>query len=218
MLKAEVFLKDQFSPKQWAVLPTMFRTAYAAAEELIRDNPILQVESARDNRGRIVTWAVDLAIERAIQTGALDCECRWRSFAAPTGRYLELQFSHSRASISQVAVSSVQPRNVVFRENARMNNGQIFLDLPEFNIEEELDGLPHFLIVHGHQTLNFIHLGVPSATSRRSYSYQTPNLMNLPHEVEKDDRPPAENTDYDIEAMNLLKEQIEKWRRENDLE
>jgi hypothetical protein len=36
------------------------RTAYAAAGQLAEAELILQVESARDNHGRLVTWATDL--------------------------------------------------------------------------------------------------------------------------------------------------------------
>ena len=39
--------------------------------------------------------------------------------------------------------------------------------------------------------------------------------MNLPHEVSSDD-PPPEDTDYDLEELALLKEDIDQWRRDND--
>ena len=31
---------------------------------LVKQEPILQVESAVDNRGRLISWGVDLAFER----------------------------------------------------------------------------------------------------------------------------------------------------------
>ena len=122
MAKPDDFLKDQFPQRHWPVIPTVLKTAYAAADAVFKDNPILQVASALDNKGRIISFAVDHGLERAVESGAIDCDYRWRPFAKPTGRYLELRFSHSTASVSQVSEAKKQPRNVVFRENARLNN------------------------------------------------------------------------------------------------
>lgn len=224
MLRADVFVRDQIKPDLWPKFSTLLRTAYAAANELVMDNPILQVRSAEDNKGRIISWAVDFAAERAVETGAIPCEYQWCSFGEPTGRYLEMRFAHSRLTISQVADPRRQPRNVVFRENARMGNGQWSLwDLPGCDViekeddEDEVTGLPHILLVHGHQTLQFAHLGVPSPTSKHSYLWRSPNLMNLPHEVYHDG-PAPEDTDYDLNEMKLLKERIEKWQRDHGAE
>lgn len=217
MLKADVFVRDQIKPVLWPKFSTLLRTAYAAADELVKDNPILQVKSAEDNKGRIISWAVDFAAERAVETGAIPCECRWRSFEEPTGRYLEMRFAHSRLTISQVADPKRQPRNVGFRENARLSNGQVSFAFDDEVIDkdEEVTGLPHILFLHGHQTLQFAHLAVPSPTSRRSFVWRSPNLMRLPHEIPKEG-PAPEDTDYDLSEMKLLKERIEKWRRDNN--
>jgi len=195
------------------VVPALLKTAYAAVADMVKDNPILQIQSAQDNRGRFISYAVDFGLQRAIEAGALDCDCRWRSFAKPTGRYLELRFSHSTASVSQVAVAAKQPRNVVFRDNARLNNQRMF-DFEEFRDELWVTGVPHFLLVHGHQSLDFAHFGVPSSTSKTRYSWLSPNLMNLPHEVVSN-QPKAEDTDFNLDDLNLLKEDIDKWRRDN---
>lgn len=219
MLKADVFVRDQIKPELWPKFSTLLRTAYAAADDLVRDNPILQVKSAEDNKGRIITWAVDFAMERAVEIGTFPCEYRWCPFDEPTGRYLELRFAHSRMTISQVANPKRQPRNAGFRENARLGNGQWTLDFPGEVIEkdEEVAGLPHILFLHGHQRLQFAHLAVPSPDSQRSFLWRSQNLINLPHEVPKED-PPPEDTDYDLNEMKLLKERIEKWRKDNGQE
>ena len=83
-------------------------------------------------------------------------------------------------------------------------------------VAEELtvSGLPHLLIVHGHQKLNFAHIAVPSSESKSEYVWRSLNLMNLPHEVVSD-APPPEDTDYDLDELELLKEDIDKWRRDN---
>lgn len=205
------FIKDQFPPGRWPTFPTVLRTAYSAVDELVKSDPILQVESAADNKGRLISWAVDFGLKRAIDNGSIPCEYRWREFARPTGRYLELRFSHSTASVSQVENPKRQPRNVVFRENARLRTPDLFSSIED---PEPLAGTPHFLLIHGHQQLNFAHFGVPSAASQTKWTWLSRNLMNLPHEMPVEG-PEAEDTDIDLDALNLLKEDIERWRREN---
>lgn len=213
MCGPEDFIRDQFPAKDWPTIPTVLVTAYRAAEEMVRDNPALQVESAKNNKGRFISYAVDFGIVRAIENASLNCDFEWVYFARPTGRYLELRFSHSTASVSQVEDPRKQPRNVVFRENARLNNQKVF-DFAEIRDEKRIVGLPHFLIVHGHQALTFAHLGVPSAQSKAEYSWRSQNLMRLPHEI-ADNRPPMENTDVNLDELDLVKEDIERWRRDN---
>ncbi len=210
----ELFLLDQFPREYWPLVPTTLTAAYEAARQLAAAEPILQTESAKDNHGRLISWAVDFAFERLIKSGRLPFDYRWQSFAKPTGRYLEIRLSHSVASISQVPDALKQPRSVEFRKNGRLNNEPCF-DLPEFESEQQITGLPHLLIAHGYQDLEFAHVGVPHPTHSRGFRYLTPNLMNLPHEL-ADDLPPAENTDTNFEALNLLKQDLEQWRRDND--
>lgn len=206
------FFRDQLPFRCWPTIPTILRTAYAAAQELTGSNPILQVESAEDNKGRLVSWAVDFGLKRAIVNGSLPCDYRWRPFAEPTGRYLELQFSHSTASVSQVKNPNRQPRNVVFRENARLRAPSLF---SEFEESEPLSGAPHFILVHGHQDLNFAHFGSPSSTSKTKWTWLSQNLMKLPHELPAEG-PDTEDTDVNFDELNLLKEDIERWMKDND--
>jgi hypothetical protein len=205
------FLADQFPKKYWSLIPSTLRTAYAAAAELAKSDPILQVESAQDNHGRLISWATDLGFKRLIETGQLPFDCGWKSFAKPTGRFLEIRLSHSVITISQVAEAAKQPRSVRFRENGRMNN-EPFFDLPEFVDEQQSKGFPHFLIIHGHKNLEFAHLAVPHPIHHRDYRFRSSNLMNLPHAVPSVG-PAIEDTDTDFEAINLLKEEIERWRK-----
>jgi hypothetical protein len=114
--------------------------------------------------------------------------------------------------VSQVEDPDRQPRKVVFRENARLRAQNMFEDFEE---EEPLSGVPHFILVHGYQTLSFAHFGLPSATSSRKWEWSTENLMNMPHEIQAEG-PPPEDTDTDFDEVNLIKEEIERWRRDND--
>lgn len=216
-MNSEVFLKDQFNSNQWSVVTSLLKTAYLAVDELMASEPILGVESALANKGRLVSWAVDLALVRAIENGTIYADYRWASYAKPTGKYLELRFSHSTASVSQVRDSRFQPRNVVFRENSRLNNGQLELDYngTDSSMKSSVEGVPHFFLVHGYQSLNFAHFGFPSPTSKTQYSWLSDNLMLLPHEV-LNDNAPTENTDYDLDELGLLKQDIERWRIDNN--
>lgn len=105
----------------------------------------------------------------------------------------------------------------MFRENARLSNGQGTFHFPDMVIEDEepVVGLPHILLIHGHQDLSFAHWAVPSPESKRQFLWRSPNLMGLAHEVPSEG-PAAEDTDYDLKEMDLLKERIEKWQRDND--
>ena len=215
MINPEAFVKDQFPASHWPTIPTILRSAYTAADNLIKEQPILGVASAQDNKSRLISWAVDFGMERAIKNGSIDCDYCWRDFDKPTGRYLEMRFKHSTASISNVKSPDRQPRPVSFRENARLRTQSVF-DFAEFEKESEIRGLPHFLLIHGHQSLQFAHLGVPSTFSQAEFVWRSPNLMNLLHEVTDGDRSPPENTDYDLDNLNLLKEDIERWMKDND--
>lgn len=208
------FVRDQVPLRYQSLLATTLRTAYAAADALAQEQPILQVCSAVDNRGRLRQWAVDLALERSIKTGQWPVDYRWAPFAQPTGRYIEVRLSHSTLSVSQVADAAKQPRNVVFRRNSRLTN-EPFLDLPEFDDERQVRGMPGLLLVHGHQELNFAHVAVPHALHHRDYIYRTPNLMEMAHAIPSapPDAPPPEDTDF--EAQMTLKAEIEKWQREH---
>ena len=211
-VSAEDFLKDQIPLAARALIPPTLKTAYEAVKLLVQNEPILKVASAEDNRGRLISWAVDFAFEQLLKTQRWPYEYRWRSFAKPTGRYLEIRPSHSIITVSQLADPTKQPRNVVFREHSRITNAPFF-DLKEFDDTRAVQGIPHFLLIHGHQTLEFAHLAVPHAIHHRDWIYRTPNLMTLPHIV-AETVPPTEATEFD--AALVLKEEIEKWLRDND--
>jgi len=213
IVNPSVFLLDQFPRKYWPIVATTLTTAYAAAKRAAEEEPILQIESAQDNHGRLISWAVDFGFERLIKTGRLPFDYRWNYYARPTGRFLEMRLPHSTASISQVSDPQKQPRNVVFRRNARLNNEPYF-DLPEFDDEKQIKGLPHMLVMHGYQTLDFAHIGLPHPLHGRGFLYQTSNLMLLPREM-ADDLPPTENTDTDFDTLDLLKQDLEQWQRDN---
>ncbi|QDX24821.1 hypothetical protein FPZ54_01410 [Sphingomonas suaedae] len=212
MTPAEAFLRDQIPLAQRAVIPTTLKTAYSAAARVIQAEPILNVASAQDGRGRFVQWAVDLAFEKLVSSGQWANGYEWRPFDKPTGRYLEIHFSHSRLTISQVANPKQQPRNVGFRANLRISNKMpsLFPEEPKPNAE----GMPHILLMHGHQDLNFAHLAIPSANNIFGFQHRSTNLMNIAH-LAPQEEVPMEQTDYDV--VMELKEEIDKWRRDNNL-
>lgn len=207
---AEAFLRDQIPTALRSLVPPTVKAAYEAAELLIKDEPILNVGSAQP--GRIIQWAVDLAFERLCQSGQWPFDFRWQYFERPTGRYLEIRPSHSVITISQVADPSKQPRDVVFRANKRLNGQAWLRGLPQPEDEKASGGVQHVLLIHGYQDLNFAHLGIPKDEQHKGYHYRTPNLMLMPHIVSSPEPPPEET---DIEAVITLKEEIDKWRKDN---
>src|SRR5215469_9786140 len=99
---AEQFLLDQIPVRHRALFAPALKSAYDAAREMAKAEPVLQIPSAEDNHGRLISWAVDLAFQRLIESGAWPVDFRWAHFAKPTGRYLQIRLSHSVLSISQV--------------------------------------------------------------------------------------------------------------------
>lgn len=140
------FFKDQLPQRNWSTIPTVLKAAYAAAAEMMRGDPILQIESAQDNKGRVISCVVDFGLKRAIENSSLPCDFRWQDYAKPTGPYLELRVTHSTASVSQVEDPSRRPCKLVFRENACLRVQNMFEGFKE---EEPLSGVPHFILVHG---------------------------------------------------------------------
>jgi hypothetical protein len=209
---AEAFLRDQIPLPLRSFVPTTLKTAYDAVALLAKDEPILNVQSAQDNRGRMIQWAVDLGFERLCQSGQWPFDFRWRWFERPTGHYLEIRPSHSVITISQVADPAEQPRDVAFRANKRLNGQGWLKGLPEPDDQKLTGGTPHILLLHGHQQLDFAHLGIPHEEQNKGYHYRTPNLMLMPHLVTSPEPPPE---DTDIEAVITLKEEIDKWRKDN---
>jgi hypothetical protein len=213
---AERFLLDQIPLRIQRLIPPKLKLAYEAADEHIRATPMLGIPTAADHWGRIRSWAVDFAIKGLIDSGEWQADYRWKSFARPTGRYLEVRLPHSTLSISQVQFWKDQPRNVVFRQNARLGNTQ--LNLPGFAGDDEDDivaGCPSFLLVHGHKQLEFAHIGIPNRFHENGYICQTSNLMRMLYEVSPSGLPPAE-PERKIDDLLSLKAEIEKWQRDNE--
>lgn len=212
-MNPRVFLDDQFPTVLRPLIPSTLKLAYKAAEDLIADNPMLESAVLRGERGRIVAWSVDAAFSRLVDTGALPFDKSWEYYERPTGRYLALRASASIITISQVSDPVSQPRNVAFRQNKRLAN-QPFLDLPGFEDEVALVGEPHILLTHGYQNLSFAHLCIPDPEHGMDYRYRTNNLMSVLHEVQPEG-PPPEDTDYDADALAELKQDVERYRRDN---
>jgi hypothetical protein len=210
----EAFLFDQVPSVYRAKIPSTLKRSYAAARVIIDNEPILNVPSACDNWGRIIQWSVDFGFQKLVESGEWPYDFRWRPFALPTGRYLEIRPSHSVITISQCADPTKQPRDVVFRSNKRLNN-QLHLKGVLLDADQPATGLPHILLIHGYQELNFAHLAIPNEKHSAGYLYRTQNLMLMPHEVAAPE-PAMEDTDY--EAVLTLKDEIDRWRRDNGID
>lgn len=208
-VEAGHFLNDQITPAQRAMIPTTLKQAYRAADELISGSPILDVTSAQDQRGRVRAWAVDLAFEKLIRTGNWPFDYTWAWYAKPTGRYLRIRTEAATVTMSLVDLPKKPPRHVVFRQNNALANGPSLF--PELEDKAEIQGIPGFVLAYGHKSLDFAHLGM-SHPKKRKWLYRTPNLMQTPHAVE-DDLPPVEAEDE--EAILSLKQEIERWSRDN---
>lgn len=210
-----ILLNDQIPLKYRRLIPPKLKLAYEMVAQEYLDQPFLQVPTALDNKGRLISYAVDFAIKGLIDSQEWPVEYRWQTFARPTGRYLEIILPHSTVSISQVAFWQEQPRDVEFRRNARISNHQHHLfdgdKDPDF---EKASGPISLLLVHGYKQLEFAHFGIPHPFQGAGYIYQTPNLLRLLHEAAPPDIPPPERQ-FNPDDLMSLKEEIERWRKDN---
>ena len=213
MEQAEAFLFDQITTAQRSLIPATLKTAYEAAGLVVKDEPIFNVPSAVDNRGRVIQWSVDLAFQRLVTSGKWPFEYRWRQYERPTGRYLEILPSHCSLTISQVADPTKQPRDVKFRMNKRLSGQGWLAGIPKTDDEAQSAGLPHVLLLHGHQDLNFAHLAMPKGDHQSGFHYRSGNLLLMPYVVAEPETP-IENTEF--EAVMTLKDEIDKWRKDHD--
>ena len=209
--EAEIFVLDQIPIVRQSLIPSTLKTAYDAAKLYFDGEEIFKVESAKQNRGRVVAWAVDRGFEKLIESGQWPYEMAWQPFAKPTGKYLQIRMPYAVLTISQCEDPEEQPRNVKFRENLRLSP-QGVLPFAEFENDRRAMGVPHIILAHGHQDLIFAQLGIPNANHGLGYIYRTRNLLLMPHEIAQT-LPTVEQTDMD--AVVTLKEEIDKWRRDN---
>lgn len=206
---AQHFLDDQISRTHRSLIPTTLQQAYAAADKLAKETPILSVKSAEDQRGRLRSWAVDLAFQKLIETGRWPFDFSWQSYDKPTGRYLRIRTEAATLSLSLVSESNKPPRHVKFRQNnAFANQPSLF---PEIEEDRSVTGIPGFVLVHGHKSLDFACIGM-AHPKERSWLFKTGDLLKTPHVIESD-LPPVEAEDE--EAILSLKQEIERWSRDN---
>lgn len=215
---AQSLLLDQIPASEWPSLSRALRNAYRAAAELQRDTPFLNTPVAINQHGRLVAWAVDHGIENLVKTGALSKaqSFEYADHNRPTGRYLRVRLSESWLTMSLVSTPGTHPRRVGYRDNLNLaNQFELFHETSEGL--ESSDKLPHLLALHGHQTPDFLHLTVPSASQKVGFEYRTVNLMGLPYDLKSDDaRPPMEDTDNALDETELLKDNLKRRLRDNE--
>jgi hypothetical protein len=76
----------------------------------------------------------------------------------------------------------------------------------------DTSGLPHILLLHGHKSLDFAHLAIPDPMHELGFQHRSSNLMLMAHALPEPEIPPE---DTDSEAVMTLKDEIDRWRRDN---
>lgn len=203
--KALGFINSEIPAVVRAQFPKICGRAYDAVEQLARDHAFLRTPRARWERGDLRSLAVESAFEQLIESGAWRVKSHtWESYARPTGVYLCIFTENAVVTISQLIDAREQPREAVFRENARFNN-QTFLALPGLPPEPSSDR-PHLIIGHGYQKLNFIHIGMPHPEKPKAWLERTRNLLDEVHDASSDAVPP----EAAAEAVVTLKERVKR--------
>ncbi len=209
MADATQFINEEVPPQQRALLPKSHQQAYDAVDEWIQENKWLRIPTVQP--GHLRAWAVDFALIQLIEFGAWPVrKYEWADFTRPTGKYLKIFTANAVLTVSQLADLTAQPRTAVFRQNASFNN-QTFL-FPEF-APEISDELPHLILTHGHQQLNFITIAMPHPEDKNAWLASTPNLLNELREVSSELAPPEA---VDVQPMLTIKSELTKRLKAND--
>jgi hypothetical protein len=210
MINAGHFIDSEFPARFRALIPAALKAAYVAVDDLYKTEVIFQARSALAEKGHAIHWAVDHQIERLLKTRKLPFDYRWISYERPTGEYLQIRLPTATMSISQLPYPTNVPRHAFFRHNRALNNSP-FLNLPEFDDERQITGLPHLILAHGHQNLSFAYVGLPH-WSNSEWTYRTPNLLNAPHLIVSDE---SKVEASDVEAVVTLRDELSRWARDN---
>lgn len=150
--------------------------AYCAVERLVASNPMLAVPSAV--KGCFIPWAIDYEVQILLESGDLPYSFAWKFYDKPTGKYLCINLRHSTMSINQVASSSEVPREACFRKQYAITNQ---MQLPGMEDQVNQTGLPHINLVHGHKSLNFVHLGMQTYADK-GWLAKSENLIDIAQE------------------------------------
>jgi hypothetical protein len=215
VVQASDFVESEFPSQYQRLIPPSLKVAYDAVDALYATEPLFGVESAAIGKGHVIAWAVDRQIEKLVETNQLPFDRRWVPFEKPTGKFLQLRLPASTLSINQLPFAQAIPRRAQFRHNRILNNQPCF-DLPEFEEERKITGLPHLILSHGYHKLEFANIGILSPRPHREgWIYRTPNLLNIPHIVASD-LAPVEGADVEADvSLKELKEEIIRWVHDN---
>lgn len=210
-IKPSTFLDDQITQSQRSLIPSAIEQAYRLADEVAAENPIFNVESA--SIGRMRSWATDLVFIRLIESGAWPFDYDWKPFNKPTGKYLRIKLESSLMSISLVKGTKNPPRRVGFRANNALGNAQPDM-FEDYTKEKQIEGLPSFILVHGHTTPEFAHIGMPHP-EYNSWKFITPNIFTELRNIVTTPKEEVAQVEADQEAVISLKETLRKWQRDN---
>lgn len=197
-MNPEKFFFEQISEDRLLLLPTIFRTAYACVDLLVKTEPFLQTPAAKYQIGRLKSMAAEYAMQKLIDSQQWPYSYEWLSYHRQTGKYLRIKLNNSFVIITQMAPSSQFPRLAIYRENAAFDSQMFF----EF-MKEPVSGNPTFHLVHGHQNLTHIYFGLPHPTENH-YIFKTNNILTYPSLI----KTPVE--EIDLAAVITLKEEIMK--------
>ena len=189
-----------------ALFPQALSAAYQAVEDLVNENPILQVPSFQ--KGDLIAAATDFALYNLVNSKRWpDVTASWEWFSRPTGRYLEIRTKNARTSVSQLTFIDQPPRHAIFRKNARFYNQRFLFE----EMTPPSTDIPHLVIGHGYQDLAFIVVGMPHPDKPDVWLDRSKNVFDELYVIENG-LAPVEAAD--AEAVLSLKELIKKQAKE----
>lgn len=209
---AEQFCDDEFPFRYRPLIPGALRRAYATADSTIERNPYLQTPGGRYERGDLIMVAASYEFQQLVRSGDLPFDGEWEYFAKPTGKHFVIHTKRAKLTTNQLKDPDKKPRRAEFRENYAEDNATYLF--PEYMPKCDGKGKRLLHILHGYQSLNFIHLAYPHPEENR-HIFRSTNLLKIPHEGSLDvDLAPAEGP-TDSPDPEMI-ENIERHLRDND--
>lgn len=198
-------LQNNFPVKVRSLIVPAISRGYSMADQLVKNNDMLDWAVGRDNLPYLRRIAVDFELARTLTNGPYGINMRINKNFSKNYHHLELITSDFITTISHVDGQYRLPRKAVFRSNYYLSNQ---LTLPFGRDYEYQPSHPYYaLITHGSEGLvpAFCNLGVPAPNAANWLARI--NLMSEPHLI-SNTTVTVEEVEENLVALRKFKERV----------
>ncbi|WP_370931741.1 hypothetical protein [Bartonella sp. DGB1] len=209
MIHPEDFIKTRIPIKDKIILMQCVNEGHKVIRNMRKDDLALGLPMVNNMKCYFLSIGVHFVIQRNIESGILPFTCGWKNFAKPTGKYLEIIGHGFTFSINSVANCNKPPKKAIFREQKLVGNKTLFNYQENCFADIIYEPYPHFILTFSSSgySLNDLRIGLPANYKRSQWEWVSNNWLHEPHLVTGTSAE-IENTSYNPEDMNLLKETL----------